>query len=712
MQSGESTPTGWRISVDTGGTFTDVVIATNAAADNSGQLFVGKALTTPERIYTGLRLALTRAAEAAGVSLEQALCAASLFIYGTTRATNAIVTGQTARTAFLTTAGFPDVLVLREGGKFNPHDFSKAYPAPYIPRRHTFEINERVSASGEVLRALDEHAAAAVIEQIAAQDFEACAISLLWSTANPVHELRLQQMLKAALPSLPVTLSHALNPILREYRRASSTAIDASLKPLMQSHLRELEEDLRADHYAGEILVSTTIGGCLDIDSVIEAPIHTVRSGPAMGPVAGRRHAELEAGQGALNTDSVLVVDTGGTTFDVSLVREGSISINQETWIGERFTGHMLGMPAVDARSVGAGGGSIAWLDDAGLIHVGPHSAGADPGPACYGRGGSAPTVTDCALVLGYINPDYFLGGQMQLDPAAAGRALEQIAKPLGISVEQAAFSVFAVSNETMINAIKDITVSEGIDPREAWIVAGGGAAGLNIMPIASELECRGVIVPRTASVLSASGMQFSDIQSEVGATLPMRSDTFKRDAVNHLLGELDNQLDRFATKLAARGFQQSSRHYRVEAHYDSQVWDISVPLAAHQLDDETAVDALIENFHASHQRIFSVEDRASVIEFLNWRARLSVHLPAVAVNAEPAQCASTLNQRSVLFGINEVRDTPIIRGECVAPGDNIAGPAIIEESTTTVVLPPGLSATLSAANSYVVTLDGDTRHE
>jgi len=686
---------GWRISVDTGGTFTDVVVA-----DDAGHFTIGKALTTPDRIYRGLEAALETAAASLGLGLDELLARADLFIYGTTRATNAIVTGDIARTAFLTTHGFPDILVLREGGKFNPHDFSTPFPRPYVPRRHTFEITERIDAGGQVVTPLDEAQAREVIAMLGARGFEACAVSLLWATANPVHEQRLGALLEELLPGVPYTLSHAFNPILREYRRASSTAIDASIKPLMQSHLRDLQADLRAAGYAGELLVSTTIGGCIDVESVIAKPIHTVRSGPAMGPVAGRRYAELEA-----RPEPVLVVDTGGTTFDVSLVRDGAIGITQETWLGERFTGHMLGVPAVDARSVGSGGGSIAWLDAANLLHVGPQSAGAEPGPACYARGGSAPTVTDAALVLGYLDPDFFLGGRMPLDVAAARMAIERVAVPLGISIEEAAFSIFAVSNETMINAIKDITVAEGVDPSEAVIVAGGGAAGLNIVPIAAELGARAVVVPRTASVLSACGMQFSDIQAEHSAAVPVRSDAFDRDAVNSALEAIDATLDAFAAKLAARGFTRSTRRYRVDAHYAAQVWDIGVDLPGRRIaspDDETA---LAEAFHAAHARIFQVDDRASAIEFLSWTGRLSVSLPQATVRASGGGEAAAAGTRAVLFDLGHHHQAAIVRGAAVAVGDIVQGPAIIEEATTTLVLPPGTRATLSPADSYVVEL-------
>ena len=690
----ESNSDGWRISVDTGGTFTDVVVA-----DAEGHFTIGKALTTPDRIYLGLRAALEAAAEELALSLADVLGRADIFIYGTTRATNAIVTGNVAKTAFLTTAGFPDVLVLREGGKFDPHDFSRPFPKPYIPRRYTFEINERIDAGGKVYEPLDEAQAGEVIKTLGERGFEACAVSLLWATANPLHEKRLGEMIETELPGLPYTLSHALNPILREYRRASSVAIDASIKPLMQAHLRDLQSDLRAEGYVGEILVSTTIGGCLDIDSVIARPIHSVRSGPAMGPVAGRRYAELEN-----KTESVLVVDTGGTTFDVSLVRDGGITITQETWLGERFIGHMLGIPAVDARSVGAGGGSIAWLDSAGLLRVGPHSAGADPGPACYGTGGTAPTVTDAALVLGYIDPDYFLGGRMQLDVEAARKAIETISEPLGITQEAAAYSVFAVSNETMINAIKDITVSEGIDPSEAVIVAGGGAAGFGIMPIARELKCRAVIIPRTASVLSACGMQFSDIQVEHTTTMPTRSDTFDRAAVNKALDGIDAELDAFAAQLAARGFDDCMTRYRVDAHYAAQVWDIAIDLPAARLDSAQLVDELIEAFHANHRRIFSVDDRASPIEFLNWTGRLAIRLPQARVTASGRHATATSSTtRSAMFDLDDRRETTILRGDAISVGQVIEGPAIIEEATTTLVLPPHTRATLSVSDSYVV---------
>lgn len=694
----------YRISVDTGGTFTDVVVA-----DETGRLTLAKALTTPERIFNGVREALEVAARALDESLAGLLGQSEMLIYGTTRATNAIVTGQVARTAFLTTRGFPDTLAIREGGKFQAHDFTQEFPKPYIPRRYSFEIDERVDSEGKVLAPLDESQARAVLAHLGERDFEAIAVCLLWSVANPRHEARLGELIESELPGVSYTLSHRLNPILREYRRASSTAIDASIKPLMQEHLRELQEDLQRAGYSGETLVSTTIGGCRDIEGVAERPIHTVRSGPAMAPVAAREYASHE-----LQSENVLVVDTGGTTFDVGLVRDGRIVTTQETWLGERFTGHMLGLPAVDVRSVGAGGGSIAWLDPGGLLRVGPQSAGAVPGPACYGQGGTQPTVTDAALVLGYLDPEFFLGGRMRIDAAAATRAIESIAAPLGLSVEAAAYSVLAVANETMINAIKDITVSEGVDPGEAVLVAGGGAAGIGILAIAQELGCRTVVVPRTASVLSACGMQFSDIQIEESSSLAERSGAFDISGVNAALDAIDSRLEGFAEPLLQRGFSERTIEYRTSAHYAAQVWELDVPLPVKRFSKEADVEALAEAFHQVHERVFAVTDHGSEIEFLGITGRMTVRLPRADGGAAGEKGGEAeVGRRRAWFGLEEPSDARVVRGAGLGSGDRVPGPAIIEEATTTLVIPPGLEARLSPAGSYVIEIpDPDSPKE
>ena len=686
----------YRISVDTGGTFTDMVLL-----DPDGRFQVGKALTTHDRISEGMFAALDVIAAARGTRPRALLEDTGILIYGTTRATNAVVTKRTARTAFLTTAGFRDTLVLKEGGKHGPHDYSVDYPQPYIPRRHSFEITERIGAGGEVVCPFDHDQARAVLETLRARGFEAVAVCLLWSIVNPAHELALARLIEEVLPGVPYTLSHQLAPILREYRRASATAIDASLKPLMQAHLRGMQDDLRNAGFAGDLLVSTSMGGCQEVETLVERPINTLKSGPAMAPVAGRAYAALERmGQ------DVIICDTGGTTFDVGLVRDGQLVHSRDSWLGQRWLGDIVGASTVDVRSIGAGGGSIAWIDPGGLLRVGPQSAGSVPGPACYGSGGTEATVTDAAMVLGWIDPDYFNGGRLALDRAAAETAVRRLADGLGKAVDETAAAILIIANELMIKAISEITVNDGLNPRDCVIVAGGGAAGFNIMPIAHELGCDKVLLPRTASALSACGMQFSSIVSEATRSRFTDSTDFDREGVNAALDAIGEELKRFRNGLSTARDAQATTEWFVEARYRAQVWELDTPLPAPRLENADDVDALIESFHRTHERVYAVRDEGSPVECVNWKGRLSIRPfdppPApepVATRHKPDPDA---HRSCHFFGAGRL-ETPVFRGERLAPGAEIIGPAIVEEPTTTLVVPPGMRAHLSAAGAYVL---------
>ncbi len=686
----------YRVSVDTGGTFTDVVVA-----DSRGIRAIGKALTTPQRIFEGMRGAVDVAAEECGTTGAALLAECDMLIYGTTRATNAVVTKSTAKTAFLTTRGFRDILVLREGGKFDPHDYSYDYPEPYIPRRYTFEIDERIDAQGNVVRALDVAQAREIARTLKERGFEAVAISLMWSIANGAHELALGRILDTEMPGVPYTLSHQLNPIEREYRRASTTAIDASLKPLMQKHLREMEDDLRAAGFKGELLIGTSAGGCQHVAEVAMRPVQMLKSGPAMAPVAGQAYTTIEA----LGGDAI-VCDTGGTTFDVGLVRDGNLVYSRDSWLGRRWIGHMVAMSTVDVRSIGAGGGSIAWIDPGGLLRVGPQSAGAMPGPACYGRGGDFPTVTDACVVLGYVDPAYFNGGRMTLDAAAAHRVIAKIAGELGRKVEDAAFAILTIANELMIKAIHEITVSEGLNPRESVLVAGGGAAGLNIMPIARELGCKTTILPKTASAMSACGMQYSDIIFEQTRSRVTMSGSFDAPGVNKALAEIDAELDRFHASLQGAARAKIKKEFFVEARYKSQVWELDTPLPVKGFNGPKDVKKLVEAFHTVHDRVYAVRDEGSEVECVNWRGRIAIRL---AKPARPSTRKATKYKpkpngtREAYFGAGDRRRTPVFRGTELKPGAAIAGPAIIEEPTTTIVVYPDMRAVVSASGHYIL---------
>jgi N-methylhydantoinase A len=687
---------GYRISVDTGGTFTDIVVL-----DPEGALHIGKSLTTPERIFDGMAGALGVVAEDLGIELGKLLAATDVLIYGTTRATNAVVTKRTAKTAFITTKGFKDTLTLKEGGKHGPHDYSYDYPDPYIPRRRSFEVTERIGAEGQVVQPLDLAELRQVLETLKQRSFEAVAVSLLWSIANPAHELAIGALIEEAMPGVPFTLSHQLVPILREYRRASATAIDASLKPLMQKHLREMAADLRQAGFVGDLLVSTSVGGCQEVEELIARPIHTLKSGPAMAPVAGRAYSAVEKLGG-----NAIVCDTGGTTFDVGLVRDGSLVYTRDSWLGQRWLGDIIGTSTVDVRSIGAGGGSIAWLDSGGLLRVGPQSAGSVPGPACYGRGGDQPTVTDAALVLGYIDPQYFNGGRLKLDPAAAHRVITRLAGEIGRSPDETAAAIMVIANELMIKAIGEITVNEGVNPRESVVVAGGGAAGFNIMPIARELGCATVILPRLASALSACGMQYSDIVFEATRSRFSDDRSFDIAGVNRALEEIEAELAAFRDGLKGAEGAEARIELLVEARYRAQVWELDTVLPKVRVNDAADIAALAEAFHQTHERVYAVRDEGSPVEFVNWKGRIAIRLFAPPsppdVTATAYQPAPDI-ERPCFFVETGRAATPVYRGSMLQPGAQIAGPAIIEEPTTTIVVYPGLSAALSASGNYIL---------
>jgi len=666
-----------RFACDTGGTFTDLIVE-----DDQDQLHMYKAATTPADPVKGVLDALALAAGDMDLSLTELLGRGEMLIHGTTHAINAIITGTTARTAFLTTAGHPDILVLREGGRIEPFNFVAPYPEPYIPRALTFEVPERINSAGAVHTPLDEAAVVAIADELRAQSVESVAVCLLWSISNPMHELRVGELLDQHLSGVPFTLSHRLNPALREYRRASSTAIDASLKPLMGRYLGGLTERLADAGFSGRTLVLTSQGGMLDAGDVAQKPIHAINSGPSMAPIAGRHYARSDS-----DAPNVIIADTGGTTYDVSLVRQGRIPLTKETWIGQPFRGHMTGFPSIDIKSVGAGGGSIAWVDAGGLLHVGPQSAGAVPGPVCYDAGGTEPTMTDACLTLGYVDPDNFLGGTMQLDSAAAARAIEEkVAGPLGISLLDAAGAIVSVATENMVQAIADITVNQGIDPADSVLIGGGGAAGLNSVAIARRLGCPNVIIPETGAGLSAAGALMSDLTHEYRATYFTTSAEFDDEGVNRVLEELRAQCQTFVDGPGS-GAESHDIEYTVEARYASQVWEIEVPLIDSGFANAEQLAKLVEDFHATHEQIFAIRDPGSVIEFVGWTATARCRVSASdRGRLQTSGGRSVSGTRTIYFvGVGEV-DAALYDFETMDSSVVYRGPAIIESPFTTVV--------------------------
>ena len=684
-----------RFAVDTGGTFTDLV-----TEDSSGTLRMYKAGTTPDDPIGGVLAAFDLAARDAGLTRNELLARGEMLIHGTTHAINAIITGRTAKTAFLTTKGHPDILVIREGSRTDFFNF-KPYPEPYVPRSLTFEVAGRITDDGSIREPLDEAALLDSIAKLKEKSIEAIGVCLLWSIVNPIHEVRVGELLDTHLPGIPYTLSHRLNPSLREYRRASSTCIDASLKPLMGRYLGSLGERLRESGFRGRVLVVTTQGGALDAKDMADAPIHSINSGPAMAPIAGRAYARADAG-----TDMVIVADTGGTTFDVSLVRGGRIPWTRETWIGPRLLGHMTGFPAVDVKSIGAGGGSIAWVDQGGLLHVGPRSAGAAPGPVCYGKGGNEPTVTDAAVVLGWIDPDYFLGGAMKLDVEAAARAIaDDVGDKLGLDLHTAASAIVNIATENMVRAIEDITVNQGIDPRSATLIGGGGAAGLNIVQIAQRLGCRQVVLPDVAAALSAVGALISDLRAEFSLTLYTDTGAFDFEGVNDVLAQIEDQCRTFIAGPGAGSLEQVVE-FTAEARYPSQIWEVEVPLRSNRFTSDADVAALRADFHKVHEDIFAIADTDSEIEIVGWRANVRCTLREGTDRrlVEDTGDFHSSARRTVYLPDVGMVEAKVVRLEAIDRGLIVEGPAIIESSFTTVVVEPGAAVERRASGSLMIT--------
>jgi N-methylhydantoinase A len=684
-----------RFATDTGGTFTDLVVE-----EDDGRIFMFKASTVPSEPVKGVLAAFDVAAQHFKIDRRALLSRGSAFVHGTTHAINAIITKRTAKTALLVTEGHPDILVLREGGRIEPFNHEVPFPDPFIPRALTFEVPGRILASGKIHKPIGEQAIIEIAAKLKTLRVEAVAVCLLWSVVNPEHEIKVGDLLSKHLPGVPVTLSHALNPSLREYRRAIASSIDASLKPLMNRYTEGLTKELRAAGFDGRILVLTSQGGMVDVAEVRSAPILAINSGPSMAPIAAARIAEAEApGQ------DMIIFDTGGTTFDVSLVRNGRVPFTHETWLGRPYQSDLTGFSSVDVKSIGAGGGSLAWVDSGGVLHVGPQSAGAVPGPACYGAGGTGATVTDAALVLGYIDPRYFLGGRIVLQRDAATEAVRRdVAEPLKMPLEKAAAAVMSVWTENMVQAIADITVNQGIDPARAAIIGGGGAAGLNANAIAARLDCHTLIVPEVGAALSAYGAAVSDITREYRRIFVTHTRDFDRAGASKVVAELRELVSAFAKSASA---ESAGVHveYTVEARYHHQVWEIDVAVDVERLLAEGGAQRLEEDFHQAHEQIFAFRDPDSAVEVIAWRAsvRCKASSDTDLILSQNNVHSSGTRSRRAYFASGGWAEVPVFEFRDLTVDRQVLGPAIVESPFTSIVVEPGATFTRTASSNLVL---------
>ena len=701
-----------RLGIDIGGTCTDFALHHNA------NLYELKVPTTPDDLERGVLLGLSQLANRLQRDTRQLLGEIESIVHGTTVATNALLTGNTARTAFFTTAGHRDILLLREAGRMglSAFDHTLTNPKPFVPRSLTYEVPERIDATGRIIKPLDEGAIANLLESLAGQPPAAFAICLLWSIVNPRHELRLAELIRVRFPDAYLSLSHVVNPCIREYRRASSTSIDASLKPLVSAYAKRLQETLNGKGFRGGLWFATSEGTVSPIDDT--SPIHLVRSGPALGPVAASYYLDTLAVSTSVDDDTTppaspqpsssnaILIDVGGTTLDVALIRNGRASTTRETWLGTPYLGHMTGFPAVDVRSIGAGGGSIARVIAGRLIEVGPDSAGAKPGPACYLQGGTQATVTDAAVVLGYVDATTFIDEPPEKIAAAARSAIEKnIAEPLKLTCEQAADAVFRIFVEDAASSIEDLTVADGIDPRQMTLVATGGAGGLLAGSLARRLGATHVLFPPTASVNCAAGGVLADIKRNFIVTRPVSSWDCDKNTVLEIIEELTERCTDFGKHFTS-GAARMRLEFFVEARYQGQSWEIVVPFDTTAAGD---MRQLTQLFHTTHQQLYHYQDPSSSIDFLSWKVTATLESDTTLLRRVKTNGRHEQTYRAVYFSNGPPTRTAVLKDEQLRTRGETLGPVIVECDLTTIVADHNTRVSITDADCILLQIDRAT---
>lgn len=666
-----------RVGIEVGGTFTDLV------ALRDGAVSVIKVPSTPKSPDIGAFNALT----AAGIDPASV----TDLVHGSTVATNAILERRGARIAFVATAGFRDVLFLQRHARRNIYDLRYRKPEPPVKRRDCFEVTERIEASGKVLTPLDMGTAVAtLIPALSAGGYAAVAICLLSAYANGAHEAALRDAIRAALPDLRITCSHEVAPEFREFERASTTALSAYVQPVIDRYLDRFEATLKGAGFAGRFSVMQSNGGRLPARAMRTSAITALFSGPAAGVVGAVRQA-ARSGRGDLIT-----FDMGGTSTDVALVRGGEPALAAETEVD----GLPIRTPVLDIVSVGAGGGSLVWIDDGGMLRVGPQSAGADPGPACYARGGTRPTVTDAHVVRGTIRADGFLGGAMTLDADAAHRAFEDVAKRLGTDVQGAAAAAIRLAVANIVRAIQLVSTERGRDPRDYVLLPFGGAGPLLAAEIAEELGVPEILVPPNPGVISALGLLSADYLKVYGATRRMALDASAPDALRAAHAQFAAAAARDFEALGLTGAREDL--LEIDMRFVGQAFEIPVAIDTTALPGLTASD-LAERFTEAHRRVYlHGGEPGRKVEMVSLRYGVRQRLDALPVATERPGKAVRPPHAPVHIG-GRAADARLVDAAMLATDDPITGPALIEGYSSTLWVPPSWTALRDAAGNIAM---------
>lgn len=678
-----------RIGVDTGGTFTDVC----AFDDATGSVHVRKVSSTPDdpgrAILQGVGELLD---QLGGRTIEEV----EYFAHGTTVGTNALLTGNGVRTGVITTKGFRDLLELGRGRRPHMYNPQAEKPVPFASRDVRLEVTERVRHTGEIETPLDEAEVRSVVRELRDKQVESIAVCLLYSYIVPDHEKRVAQIIREEYPGVYVSLSSEVLPEFREYERLSTVVTNAYIGPVVHGYLSRLRQKLADQGLEAVPHVTQSNGGVIPFVTAEAMPVRLVLSGPSTGVVGA---AQICSAAGFPN---IITFDMGGTSSDVSLVQNGEPKVTA----GMELDGRPIRSPMLDIHTVGAGGGSIGWIDTGGHLRVGPQSAGAFPGPACYGNG-AEPTVTDANVVLQVLNPEYLLNGQMEIDRSASLRALGAVGAPLGLSAEEAALGMLRVVTANMARAIRVISVQRGYDPRDYALVPFGGAGPLHASRLARELGIRTVVVPEIPGAQSALGLLMTDIKSDFMRTSITPVSEAGVGELQSTFADLEHQArDWFDEEGIADEGQQIMR--RMEMRYAGQNFELSVDVPADALSTPQGVETIIESFHQAHERVYGYRSPESATEAVTFRMQAIGYVPKVDLRTDPASShdASTalLATRETYFDADTgYQPCPVYGRDRLAPGNKVVGPAVIEQMDTTTVLLPGDVCVVDSLRNLVI---------
>ncbi len=679
-----------RLAIDIGGTFTDLV----GLDETTGAIVLGKALTTPKDFADGVSHTI------AGSHIDPT--EVRQFVHGTTVVINALTERQGAKVALLTTKGFRDVLAIQRANRTDMYNLFYRKPEPFVPRRLRFEVRERLTFRGEVLHALEEEDVIAAAEACKEQNVEAIAVCYLHAYANPAHERRTGEILRALCPEATVTLSHEITGEWREYERTNSTALNAFVQPVASRYLSTLDRRLTDLGVSGTKYAMQSNGGTTTFAQARRVPVHLVESGPVGGVIGAKVIADL------LGEPNVIAFDMGGTTAKVSLIDHGHVKINTDYHLERTaaWAGYPLKIPVVDIVEVGAGGGSIAWIDPGGALHVGPRSAGADPGPACYALGGTRPTVTDANLLAGRLSPDYFLGGEMPLDRSLAEAAIREIALHFALSPLEAAVGILRVTNANMQAALERVSIERGYDPRDFTLVAYGGAGGLHGTTLARELRMRRVIVPPAPGQFSAWGMLMTNLRHDFIRTRLMPCTA---DRLGEIVSAFAGLEEEAKTQFRAEGFplEHVTFEETLDLRYRGQEHTVRTPVGQGNLQDSAGLRAIVDRFHDLHERAYSFrqDDPVEIVNLhvVGWGEEEKPHLEARR-REKRNQAQAYKGDRPVHFEGEGTLPSRVYERELLPMEEKLRGPAIVEEPACTTIVCPGQEAIVDRFSNLVIT--------